>query len=87
MSADAYCHLALCAIALVACTLDPEVCGEARRTFLAYSCLSLSSLNLVRYAQLLVVFLQEPFMDMGFKSEGCKERTSLRQKSQVSYLL
>lgn len=74
VSADAYSCLTVCAIAFVACTRAPEVCGEARKTFLTHSSLSLrSSLNLVRHIELLVVFLQEPFMDTGFKMEGVKK--------------
>lgn len=74
MSADAYSHLALCATAFVACTLDPEVCGEAGKTFRTHLPLSFSSSNLVSHIELLVAFLQKPFMDMGFKCRGCKEK-------------
>lgn len=57
MSAGAYSHLALCAIVFVACTLDPEVWGEAKKTLCTHSSLNLSSLNLVRHTELLVVFM------------------------------
>lgn len=74
-------RLAVGAIALVARSLDTEVYGEAKKTFLACSCLSRSSLNLVGHTELLVVFLQESLWTQGSKMESVKKgNTGLGQK-------